>query len=192
MEAGGLVEESMEEAEEEVLCFPALLFDAVEVPRMSPEPFPLDSPFCFVVCTKPLCFLEVLPSFLVSDADGAWMHAAEGVVEAVWSVVGEQGLCPAETGWPLTLGSFSFFTLSDEPFEFTSVLSASLIGTCLADLVPWLVMAGTEAVVEAVVNVDDDDTGCEDDDDDDDDASGGEAADAVSLDVVWTASKPER
>lgn len=46
--------------------------------------------------------------------------------------------------------------------------------------------------MEAVVNVDDDDTGCEDDDDDDDDASGGEAADAVSLDVVWTASKPER
>lgn len=116
------------------------------------------------------------------------MHAVEGEVEAVWSVFGEQGLCPAESGWPFTLGSFSFFTLSDEPFEFTSVLSASLIGTCLADLVPWLVMAGTEAVVEA-----DNDSGCDDDDDDnDDDASGGEAADAVCLDVVWTASKPER
>lgn len=56
-------------------------------------------------------------------------------------------------------------------------------------------MAGTEAVVEAVVNVDDNDSGCDDEDDDDDDddsdASGGEAADAVCLDVVWTASKPE-
>lgn len=55
-------------------------------------------------------------------------------------------------------------------------------------------MAGTEAVVEAVVNVDNNDSGCDDEDDDDDDdndASGGEAADAVCLDVVWTASKPE-
>lgn len=62
--------------------------------------------------------------------------------------------------------------------------------TCLADLVPWLVMAGTGAAV----NVDDDGGGCDgnDDDDNDDDASGGEAADAVCLDVVWTASKPER
>lgn len=67
--------------------------------------------------------------------------------------------------------------------------------TCLADLAPWLVMAGTEAVVEAVVTVDDNDSGCDDedgDDNDDDDASGGEVADAVCLDVVWTASKPER
>lgn len=197
VETGGLVEESTEEAEEELLCFPTLIFDEMEVPRLSAEPFPFDSPFCFVVCTKPLCFLEVFPSLLVSDADRAWMHGAEGVVEAVWSVVGEEGLCPAGTGWPLTIGSFSFFTLSDEPFEFTSVLSASLIGTCLADLVPWLLMAGTEAGVEAVVNVDDNDSGCDDEDDDDgddndDDASGGEAADAVCLDVVWTASKPER
>lgn len=61
----------------------------------------------------------------------------------------------------------------------------------MADLVPWLVMAGTEAWVEAVVNVDEDDED-DDDDNDDDDASGGEAADAVCLDVVWTASKPER
>lgn len=52
-------------------------------------------------------------------------------------------------------------------------------------------MAGTEAWVEAVVNVDEDDED-DDDDNDDDDASGGEAADAVCLDVVWTASKPER
>ncbi len=67
--------------------------------------------------------------------------------------------------------------------------------TCLADLVPWLVMAGTGAGVEAAVNVDDNDSGGDDEDDDDnddDDASGGEAADAVCLDVVWTASKPER
>lgn len=45
VEAASLVEESMEE----MLCFPTLLFDEVEVPRMSAEPFPLDSPFCFVV-----------------------------------------------------------------------------------------------------------------------------------------------
>lgn len=50
-------------------------------------------------------------------------------------------------------------------------------------------MAGTEAGAEAVVNVGDNDSGC--DDEDDDDASGGEAADALCLDVVWTASKPE-
>lgn len=68
----------------------------------------------------------------------------------------------------------------------------------MADLVPWLVMAGTEAGVEAAVNVDNNDSGCDDEDDDDgndnddDDASGGEAADAVCLDVVWTESKPER
>lgn len=128
VETGGLGDWSAEETEEELLCFPALIFDEVEVLSMSVEPLPFDSPFCFV-CTKPLCFLEVFPSFLVSDADRAWMHVLEGVVEAVWSVVDEQGLCPARTGWPLTLGSFSFFTLSDEPFEFTSVLSASLIGT---------------------------------------------------------------
>lgn len=65
--------------------------------------------------------MEVLPSFLVSDADGAWMDAVEGVIETVCSVVGKQGLYPAETGLPLALGSFSFFTLSDEPFGFTSV-----------------------------------------------------------------------
>lgn len=56
----------------------------------------------------------------------------------------------------------------------------------MADFVPWLGMAGTG--VEAVVNVGD--SGC--DDEDDDDACGGEAADALCLDVVWTASKPER
>lgn len=193
VETGGLVEESVDETEEELLCFPPLILDEAEVPRMSAEPFPFDSPFCFVVCTKPLCFLEVFPSFLGSRV---WMHGVEGVVVAVWSAVGEHGLCPAGTGWPLMLGSFSFFTLSDEPFEFTSVLSASLLGTCLADLVPWLVMAGAEAGVEAGVNVDDNDSGCDDEDDDgddnDDDASGGEAADAVCLDVVWTASRPER
>lgn len=92
VETGGLVEESVEETEEELLCFPTLIFEEVEVPRMSAEPFPFDSPFCFVVCTKPLCFLEVFPSFLVSDADRTWMHVVEGVAEAVWSVVGEQGL----------------------------------------------------------------------------------------------------
>lgn len=129
VETGGLVEESVEETEEELLCFPALSLDEAEVPRTSAEPFPFDSPFCLAVCTKPLCFLEVFPSFLVSDAESVWVHGVEGVAEAVWSVVGEQGLCPAGAGWPLTLGSFSFFTLSDEPFEFTSVLSASLIGT---------------------------------------------------------------
>ncbi len=126
---GGLVKESMEETEEELPCFPALIFDEVEVPRTSAEPLPFDSPFCFADCTKPLCFLEVFPSFLVSDADRAWMHGVDGLGEAVWCVAGEQGLCPAVTGWPLTLGSFSFFTLSDEPFEFTSVLSASFVET---------------------------------------------------------------
>lgn len=110
-----------------------------------------------------------------------------GATKAVWSVAAKQGLCPAETGLPLTLGSFFFFTLSDEPFELTSVLLVSLTGTCLTDLVPWLVTAG--AVVEAV---DDNDSGCDDEDDNDDDASGGEAADAVCLDVVWTESKTER
>lgn len=127
-ETRGLVEESTEETEE-LLCFPTLTFDEVEVPMMSAEPFPFDIPFCFAVCTKPLCFLEVFPSVLVSEADRAWMHWVERVAEAVHSVVGEHDLCPAGTGWPLTLGTFSFFTLSDEPFEFTSVLSASLIGT---------------------------------------------------------------
>lgn len=62
--------------------------------------------------------------------------------------------------------------------------------TCLADLVPWLDKAGTGAWVEAVVNVGGNDSDC--DDEDDDDASGGEAADVLCLDVVWTASKPER
>lgn len=62
----------------------------------------------------------------------------------------------------------------------------------MADLVPWLVMAGTEAV-PTVANVDDNDSGCDDeeDDGDDNDANGCEAADAVCLDVGWTASKPE-
>ena len=129
METGGLVDESMGETEEELLCFPTLIFEEGVLPRLSAEPFPFDSPFCFFVCTKPLCFLEVFPSFLVSVAESVWMDGVEEVVEAVWSVVGEQGLSPAGTGWPLTLGSFSFFTLSDEPFEFASVLSASLIGT---------------------------------------------------------------
>lgn len=52
--------------------------------------------------------------------------------------------------------------------------------------------------MEAVANVDDEDSGCDDEDDDDDDddnngdASCVEAADAVCLDVVWTASKLER
>lgn len=193
VETEGLAEES---TEEELLCFPDLILDEVELPRTSAEPFPFDIPFCFVVCTKPLCFLEVFPSFLVSNAVEGWVHGEEGVVEVVQSVLGEQDLCPAGTGWPFTLGSFSFFTFSD---EFTSVLSARLTGTCLADFVPWLAMAGTEAGVEAVVNVDDNDRDCDDDEDDDgndndddDDASGGEAADAVCLDVVWTASKPER
>lgn len=103
METGGLVEESMEEVEVEVLCFPTLTLDEVGVPRMLEEPFPLDRPFCLVVCTKPLCFLEVFSSFLVSSGDCVWMHGLEGVVEAAWSVVGEQGLGPARTGWPLTL-----------------------------------------------------------------------------------------
>lgn len=127
-----------EDMEEELQCFPTLIFEEEGVPRMAAQHFPFDSPFCLAVCTKPFCFLVVFASFLVSKAEGAWMHGVEGVVEAVWSAVGEQGLCPAGTGWPLTLGSFSFFTLSDEPFEFTSVLSASLIGTCFADFVTWL------------------------------------------------------
>lgn len=41
----------------------------------------------------------------------------------------------------------------------------------------------------AVVNVGDNGSACNDDDND---ASGGEAADAVCLDVAWAASKPER
>lgn len=53
-------------------------------------------------------------------------------------------------------------------------------------------MAGTEAV-PTVANVDDNNSGCDDeeDDGDDSDANGCEAADAVCLDVGWTASKPE-
>lgn len=170
VETGGLVEDSVEETEEELLCFPALFLDAVEEPRMLAEPFPFGNPFCF--CTKPLCFLEVLPSFLVSKAEAAWLLGAEG--GAGWSVFGEQGLGAAATGWPLTLGGF--FAFSDEPF--TSVLSAGLTGTCLAALVT----AGTGVGVEVVVNV----AG------NDDDVSAVEAADAVCLDVVWTASRPER
>lgn len=63
----------------------------------------------------------------------------------------------------------------------------------MADLVPWLIMAGTEAGVETATNVDDNDRGCDDDDDDgtDNDANGCEAAEAVCLDVGWTASKTE-
>lgn len=57
------------------------------------------------------------------------MQGVEGTVEAAWSVLGEQDLCPAEFDCPLTLGGFSFFDLSDEPIGFTSVLSASLTGT---------------------------------------------------------------
>lgn len=170
VETGGLVEDSMEETEEEeeLLCFPALFLDAVEEPRMLAEPFPFGNPFCF--CTKPLCFLEVLPSFLVSKAEAAWLPGAEG--GAGWSVFGEQGLGAAATGWPLTLGGF--FAFSDEPF--TSVLSAGLTGTCLAAL-------GTGVGVEAAVKV----AG-----NDDDDVSGVEATDAGCLDAVWTASGPER
>lgn len=123
------MEVSMEDTDEELLCFPPLIFDEVEVLKMSTEPFPLDSPLCFVVCTKPLCFFEAFPSFLVSNVDRVWPHRVDGVVEAVSSVVGEQDFCPAGSVCPLTHGSFSFFTLSDEPFEFTSVLLASLIGT---------------------------------------------------------------
>lgn len=86
-ETGGLGEESTENTKEELLCFPTLFFDEVEGPKMSAKPFPLDSPFCFVVRTKPLCFLEVFLSFLLSKADRVWMIGVEGVVEAVWSVV---------------------------------------------------------------------------------------------------------
>lgn len=121
------------------------------------------------------------------------MPGVETAAEATQSLVCEQGLGPAGTGWLLTHESLSFFTLSDEPFEFTSALSASLIGTCLEDLVPGLVMAGAVTGMEAVATVDDNDSGCDDEDDDDsDDATGGDAADAVCLDVVWPASNPER
>lgn len=129
VESEGLVGESTEDTEEELLCIPHLLFEEVDVLRILTEPFPLDSPFCFVVCAKPLCFFDVFPSFLCSKVDGAGMQCVEGVVDAVWSAVEEQDLCPAESVWPLTIGSFSFFTLSDEPFKFTSALSASLIET---------------------------------------------------------------
>lgn len=47
--AGSLAEESMEETEEELLCFPTLFFCEIELQRISTEPFPLDSPFCFAV-----------------------------------------------------------------------------------------------------------------------------------------------
>lgn len=62
----------------------------------------------------------------------------------------------------------------------------------MADFVPWLVTTGTEAGLEAVENVGDSDSDCDDEDNNGiDDVTGGEAADAVCLDVVWTASKPE-
>lgn len=114
-ELGGLADKSIDETEEEVPCFPTLTLEGGVPPRLSAEPFPFDSPFCFLVCTKPLCFLEVSPSVLVSAADGVrgW---AEGVSDAVGSVAGGHGLGPAETGWPLALTSFSFLALSEEPF----------------------------------------------------------------------------
>lgn len=54
-------------------------------------------------------------------------------------------------------------------------------------------MAGTEPGVETVTTVDDNDSGCDEEDDDgnDNDANGSEAAEAVCLDVGWTASKTE-
>lgn len=111
-ELGGLAVESADETEEEAPCFPTLTLEEGVPPRPSAEPFPFDSPFCFFVCTKPLCFLEVSPSVLVSAADGVW---AEGVCDAAGSAAGVPGLGPAGTGWPLALASFSFLALSEEP-----------------------------------------------------------------------------
>lgn len=48
-------------------------------------------------------------------------------------------------------------------------------------------MVGTEAGVEAESMADDKDGGC-----DDNNVGGGEAADEVFFEVVWTASEPER
>lgn len=61
LEPGGLTEE-------ELLCFPALSLDEGSEPSVLMELFPLACPFFLVVTTKPLCFLEVFPSFLASDA----------------------------------------------------------------------------------------------------------------------------
>lgn len=91
LEAGGLVRKSAEETEVEPLGFLSLIFEEAEVLRRSAEPFPLDNPFCFDVCTKPLCFLEVFPSLLVSDAGRAWMLGLDGELDVVWSTVGEHG-----------------------------------------------------------------------------------------------------
>lgn len=61
LEPGGL-------AEEELLRFPALSLDEGSEPSVPTELFPFGCPFFLVVGTKPLCFLEVFPSFLASDA----------------------------------------------------------------------------------------------------------------------------
>ena len=73
----------MEETEKELLCFPALFFDDDELPRMFVVLFPLDSPFCFAAVPRLLCFLELFPSFLVSNVEAVGMHGAAGVVEVV-------------------------------------------------------------------------------------------------------------
>lgn len=121
-EIEGLVEESVEE----LPCFPALFFDKAGGLRVFAELFSINILFCFAVGTKPLGFFEQLPSFLVSSTGTAWMRAVDGVDGAAWSVAGKKGLAPAGAGWPLTLGSESFFI---ETFELSSVLSASLLGT---------------------------------------------------------------
>lgn len=59
-----------EDIEERVLCFPDLFLAEGVVLIMSAVPFPFDNPFCLETCTKPLCFLEELASFLISSVWG--------------------------------------------------------------------------------------------------------------------------
>lgn len=167
-----------------MLSFATLALEALVVPQRSGELFPLDSSFCLPVCTKPLCLVWVPPSFLGSTAEVVWRDRVEGVVEAVWSVFTEHILCPAETVWLLTPGSLSLITFSEDPFEFTSALLDSLIGTSLAGLITGL--AGVEA--NAGGAVDDNGGGCNDRDDDE---GGDGAVDAVCLDLIWMVSNAE-
>lgn len=57
------------EIEEELLCFPDFFEEGAEL-IVSAVDFPFDNLFCLDVCTKPLCFLEELASFLISSVGG--------------------------------------------------------------------------------------------------------------------------
>lgn len=120
------IEGPVEESVEEVLCFPALFFNKAGGLRVFAAFFSINALFCFAVGTKPFGFFALLPSFLVSCVGTGWVRAVDGVHGGAWSDAGEYGLGPAGAGWPLTLGGGSFF---NKTFEFSSVLSAGLLGT---------------------------------------------------------------